>query len=213
MSTSLLPPNVSPMERALEAAGMRLSEIPGDLGSIWNPATCPAPFLPWLAWALSIDFWDADWPEAQKRQEIADTIVQQRRKGTRASMQTMLARFDPLIELTEWFEDAENLGPNEFRVELPRADASSVDYTEATVTALLRDIAAVKPLREHPSVFSKVCARAPIGATAGIRSAVSRRESFPADRDTAGDPVWANYLQTEDGEPLQSEDGQFLEAA
>jgi hypothetical protein len=31
--------------------------------------------LPWLAWGLSVDIWEAEWPEAKKRQIIAAAIA------------------------------------------------------------------------------------------------------------------------------------------
>ena len=78
---SLLPPNATPFERALEDAASIMADVPVEIATLWNPATCPAQFLPWLGWGLSIDFWDAEWTEAEKRQAIAGTIEAQRRKG------------------------------------------------------------------------------------------------------------------------------------
>ncbi|MBG8794166.1 phage tail protein I [Salmonella enterica subsp. enterica] len=31
---------------------------------MWNPATCPIRFLPYLAWAFSVDRWDESWTES-----------------------------------------------------------------------------------------------------------------------------------------------------
>ena len=53
--TSILPPNVTRAERALEGATARLDDVPVPIRSMWNPATCPAFLLPWIAWGLSID--------------------------------------------------------------------------------------------------------------------------------------------------------------
>ena len=49
MST-LLPPNSSPLERAVEAA--TALEIATPINTLWNPDECQANALPWLAWAL-----------------------------------------------------------------------------------------------------------------------------------------------------------------
>ncbi|MGS0744187.1 phage tail protein I [Glaciimonas sp. GG7] len=52
---SLLPPNTTPQERALEATMARISDIPVPLRQLYNPDTCPINVLPWLAWQLAID--------------------------------------------------------------------------------------------------------------------------------------------------------------
>ena len=89
---SILPPNSTPLERALEASfAARLAALPVPVGQMMNPATCPAAFLPWLAWALSVDDWDAGWSEAQKRTVIAASVAVHRRKGTIASVKQAMA--------------------------------------------------------------------------------------------------------------------------
>src|SRR5690606_20648556 len=138
---TLLPPNVSPLEMALEETTARLSEVPVPLRALWDPQTCPAELLPWLAWGVSIDFWDTDWPLSEKRAAIASAIDDQRRKGTRASLREVLDRFDPLIQIVEWWQDRDTMEPHTFRLELPLAIESEVEYDTALVTALLRDIA------------------------------------------------------------------------
>ena len=45
----LLPPNAGEMERNLSKAVARLSDIPMMVRKSWNPDTCPAELLPWLA--------------------------------------------------------------------------------------------------------------------------------------------------------------------
>ena len=76
---TLLPSNASMIERATEAATAPPVAVP--LADLWNPVTCPAALLPWLAWALSVDDWDADWPEQVKRDVIAASVEIHRRKG------------------------------------------------------------------------------------------------------------------------------------
>ena len=48
--------------------------VPVPNRQLWNPWTCPVGILPWLAWALKVDEWDAAAPEDRKRQIIADSI-------------------------------------------------------------------------------------------------------------------------------------------
>lgn len=82
MADRLLPPNATDLERHLEQATARTSEIPVPIGSLWDPQNCPVALLPWLAWALSVDEWDGAWPEAVKREVIARSAELHRRKGT-----------------------------------------------------------------------------------------------------------------------------------
>ncbi|AIY42994.1 Phage tail fiber [Collimonas arenae] len=79
------------MERALEQSTARLAAVPLNLRPNWNPRTCPAHLLPWLAWALGVEEWDADWPEAFKREVIATSRAIRRQKGTPGAIKRALA--------------------------------------------------------------------------------------------------------------------------
>ncbi len=67
--------------------------------TLWNPWNCPAEFLPFLAWSVSVDTWDSDWPERIKRARIASSFQIQRHKGTAKSIAELIASFGgiPLI--------------------------------------------------------------------------------------------------------------------
>lgn len=88
---SLLPPNATQTERALEQSTARISAVPVPIATLWNPDTCPAAILPWLAWALSVDHWDSGWSEDAKRQSLRKSISIHRVKGTVASVKLALA--------------------------------------------------------------------------------------------------------------------------
>ena len=79
MST-LLPPNSSPLERAVEAATTLGIETP--INTLWNPDECQADALPWLAWALHVDNWDDAATEAT-------SIKKPRREGPPATANGM----------------------------------------------------------------------------------------------------------------------------
>ena len=210
---SLLPPNASPLETALEQAGGRLSDVPMPIRDLWNPKTCPRALLPWLAWGVSIDFWDTNWTQDRKRAEIANAIAAQRCKGTRGSLRQVLDRFDPLIAIVEWFDDRQNLEPHTFRLELPLLTDGGTDFTAELIGELLRDIAVVKPLRAHMFAVHRLKSRARMGLLGASTVAGSVRSDLAADVDAANDPAWATYLRTEDGEPFEDEAGTLLEAA
>lgn len=208
----LLPPNATPLERALSVApALSLEQVPVAIDTLWNPWTIDASLLPWLAWQLSIDIWDSAWSEAEKRAAIADAIAFQRRKGTPASLRTVLDRFDPMIQIVEWFKDRETLDPYTFRLELPLLADSDIVYDDLTVAQILRDIAQVKPVRADFTAVYRMQAdvQAWLVSAAGI--AGQGRLDERADTDAAQDPIWDSYLQTEQGEPILAETRAFLE--
>lgn len=88
--TSLLPRNTSKLERSVET----LFESPNPaqiVPELWNGNTCPVQFLPWLAWALSVDDWEADWSEQKKRQAINESIDIHEHKGTPSAIYRALS--------------------------------------------------------------------------------------------------------------------------
>lgn len=212
---SLLPPNASPLERALEHGLERISDVPTPLAELWNPATCPVDLLPWLAWALSTDRWEIHWTEARKRAAVASSIDDQRNKGTPASVEAVLKSFDELLTLTEWFEMRPPGAPHTFTIDLPLAlengetggFRSSAEFAEA----IIRDVNRTKPVRSHFKLLQTLVAEARVRVLAwGQVAGFVRLES---DADTTIEPEWATYLQTEQGEPLETEGGAFIQEA
>lgn len=94
MTARLLPPNATPLEAAsADAIGARFDRaVP--IRDLWSPDRCPAALLPWLAWALSVDVWDAAWPEDVKRRAIRESLSIHRIKGSRASVERAVAAMD-----------------------------------------------------------------------------------------------------------------------
>lgn len=91
MPETLLPPNATEAERALEQATARIGDLPTPLRGLWDPDTCPAHLLPWLAWALQVDIWDAGWSDDIQRAVIRGAIEVHRRKGTPWAIKRALA--------------------------------------------------------------------------------------------------------------------------
>ena len=102
MTAALLPPNATALERAAaDAIGARF-DAPVPIRDLWSPERCPAALLPWLAWALSVDVWDAAWPEATRRRVIAESLAIHRIKGSRASVERAIAAMDlGVVEIVE----------------------------------------------------------------------------------------------------------------
>jgi phage tail P2-like protein len=215
MTHSLLPPNTTPLERAAETATARIGEVPFPIERLWDPQQIPSEWLPWLAWGLSVDSWDEDWSEQAKRDAVADSIALHRIKGTRASVEAVLGRFDQLLDLVEWHQATPRADPHTFEIRLPIA-AEGVKpggrrATAAFAEAIIREVSRVKPAREHFRLVQTLDLEGAIGIQGVARLAGAGRGDMAAVIDTS--PAWAAYLQTEDGEPLQDDTGTFVDTA
>lgn len=81
-ASDLLPQNATGFERALLDAMASADPLAVPIRELFDPETCPTPHLSFLAWALSVDVWNKDWPEATKRAVIAAAVSDHRIKGT-----------------------------------------------------------------------------------------------------------------------------------
>lgn len=77
----LLPPSASRLEH-LTAATLAYDLTPEIITSTRFADTCPAPLLPWLAWARSVDWWELAESEDQQRALIKASFRLHQRKGT-----------------------------------------------------------------------------------------------------------------------------------
>lgn len=106
MTDSLLPKSSTKLERDLERLIARADSLPITIRELWSPWDCPAALLPWLAWAVSVDYWEENWPEKTKRQVIADAFEIHRYKGTPHAVQKALDSLSISTKVTEWWEPA-----------------------------------------------------------------------------------------------------------
>ncbi|MGC0152672.1 phage tail protein I [Chromobacterium vaccinii] len=93
MSRHLLPPNCTPLERAL-ADSMALTVDPSAIATLADSARCPAALLPWLAWERSVEQFDAAGTEDQQRALIRSSLGVHRRKGTLAAVRQVFRDLD-----------------------------------------------------------------------------------------------------------------------
>ena len=63
----------------------------------------PVALLGWLAWALSVDEWDAGWSEAIKRDAVRMAPLLHKRKGTVWALQNALTQFGMGTQVKEWW--------------------------------------------------------------------------------------------------------------
>ena len=106
--TSLLPINRTASEKAVDDATARMGDVPVPIGDLWDAHSCPASLLPWLAWALSVDNWHADWTEGTKRDVLAKAVQVHRQKGTVAAVRAALdaAGFGDARIIERWGDDS-----------------------------------------------------------------------------------------------------------
>jgi phage tail P2-like protein len=138
----LLPPNATSPERSLSLATSRLGTISTPIRSLWNADTCPENLLPWLAWAASVDEWDANWTTETKRNVIKNSAEIHRKKGTVAAVRTLLNSFGIALKLTEWWQTSPKGDPHTFNIAL-----GWLQTPAAVQDSITKAVAAVKPVR------------------------------------------------------------------
>lgn len=178
--SSLLPPNSTPAERAIEASAVRISGVPTPLRDLWNPDTCPLDLLPWLAWALSIDAWKSYWPEHVKRARVRSAIEIQRSKGTAKSVRDVVAAFGGAVQLREWWQLDPPGPPHTFEMVLTLSGEGGQTATAQFVDDVIGEVSRTKPVRSHFTFTQGLQASAGIGVAAAGRAAVYRRLQLQA---------------------------------
>lgn len=157
MSEVLLPANSSQQEFALEQTTARIADVPVRVREVWNAATCPADLLPWLAWAYSVDEWDAAWTTEQKRNAILAAVEVQRHKGTIGAVREALGALGYNVRVQEWFNQIPEGAPYTFRLLL---ESSQVGIDQAALAKIFDVLNTYKNLRSHlvdidPSVVTR----------------------------------------------------------
>ncbi|EMC3950632.1 phage tail protein I [Klebsiella pneumoniae] len=157
------------LEQRAAAACASISDLSVPLRDLWNPWKCPVKFLPYLAWAFSVDRWEETWSETEKRQAVSDAFWIHQRKGTVAAVRRVIETLGYSMTLQEWWKVADPAGT--FRLEI---DLNDIGITESIIKELERIIGDAKPVSRHISQLTlslSVTALASIG-TAFIDSEV-----------------------------------------
>ncbi|HBW7648752.1 TPA: phage tail protein I [Klebsiella pneumoniae] len=134
------------LEQRAAAACASISDLSVPLRDLWNPWKCPVKFLPYLAWAFSVDRWEETWSETEKRQAVSDAFWIHQRKGTVAAIRRVIETLGYSMTLQEWWEVADPAGT--FRLEV---DLNDIGITESMIKELERIIGDAKPVSRHIS--------------------------------------------------------------
>lgn len=144
--SDLLPPNSTALERIAAEVGAAATDLPVILRSLWDPESCPAELLPWLAWAWSADEWSEDWTERQQRDTVKGALQVQAIKGTIGAVRTSLAALGIEIRVQEWFNKTPAGAPHTFSVHV---ETEQTPAPQESLLKALSVIAAAKNLRSH----------------------------------------------------------------
>lgn len=145
-ATGLVPANHTHFERALAAVLEPLDAIdPARMETLWNAWACPTAFLPFLAYALSVDIWDDAWDENLKRQAIADSPAYHRLKGTRRAVEMAVGTLGRPAQLIEWHETFPNRRRGTFEIRVPSGPGEDLVPLLAAIGRMRRLVMAAKP--------------------------------------------------------------------
>lgn len=220
---SLLPPNATTTELALEAATERAADIPLDaIGGLWNPGTCRVDLLPWLAWAVGVPEWSSTWPEHVQREAIRATLFARRHAGTAGAIRRALAALDIGIELEEWYEHGgepgtarallalesfgipeEDMGRLDRAINKTKRASAHLAVTIALTQRNARGLSVTPSTGEETTLYPPWGGRVDAVAPAALRSAWQLAERievtppFPADYSVSGTWLRAASQATE----------------
>ena len=141
-------PNPSTLQLALNEANQDILALPTNLQILIDPDLCPVPFLPFLAWSESVDYWDENWPEATKRTAIKEARYIHHKKGTRIAIEKLLQMVGfELTQLSEWFAQSPHGIAGTFS-----AQVAAPDGINPKTQALMRRMIEIgKPASRHLS--------------------------------------------------------------
>jgi phage tail P2-like protein len=100
---SLLPSNSTRLERILEAA-RDFGLDPEAIRGLADSGRCPPDFLPWLAWAMKVEGWEAAENTPQQRALIREAIPVHKTKGTVGAIRRVLRAVNVNAEFKEWHQ-------------------------------------------------------------------------------------------------------------
>ena len=144
MNNSLMATGSSLLEQRAAAACASISDLSVPLRDLWDPWKCPATFLPYLAWAFSVDGWDESWNEQEKRTVISESFWLHQRKGTVAAIRHVVEKLGYSMSIEEWWKVADPAGT--FRLEV---DVGDIGITSRMLDELTRLIDGTKPVSRH----------------------------------------------------------------
>lgn len=137
---SILPPNATAVERAIDrASAAALERLPVYLIRwVKDPDSCPLALLPWLAWEYQVDTWNVHWSEKMKRDAIKRAHYIHRHRGTVAAVRRALIDSPFGTDIVEWFSQNPKGDPYTFRLNVMQDDlpVSDLDHQDLKLAVM-----------------------------------------------------------------------------
>ncbi len=173
---SLLPPNATPLERALaQTMAARLGALDAPLRDLWNPATCPVDLLPWLAWSVAVDNWDSTWPEWLKRARITAAIAIHRAKGTQQAVYDVVNAYGGNVHMSIWWQTLPLGAPFTFELWISLGAIDGLAPGSDFIDGLIADVTRAKGARDTFTFTISQNAIGAVGLFAAARPAIYAR--------------------------------------
>jgi phage tail P2-like protein len=101
----LLPGSANAYERGMSLASRFGSDIlPEDIKSLWRPEAVQSKFLPFLAWAMHVDFWRDALSDEAKRSLITGSFEWHRLEGTFGAIRRICEAVFGETQVRAWHE-------------------------------------------------------------------------------------------------------------
>jgi len=190
MTNTLMPPSSSPLEKAADlTAAHHIEAIPIErIFDQWHPQRCPAELLGWLAWAVSVDDWNSDWPEQVKRDVIESSVEVHRHKGTLYSVKQALSSLAIETQIAEWTENTQTNVPHSFIVSAFAnqnfASGSESVLDENFYQLVRQQVTNTKPARSRFAIHVGAAFSNKLGVHTVMGAAQSQRYDSTLKQDT-----------------------------
>jgi len=150
-SEHLLPRSATPLQIALSGSGHRMLSVPvWVIRACWDPDACPVHLLPYLAQAWSVDEWDPEWSEAQRRSAIKDAPRFHKLKGTASALISAINALGIGATVAEWFE----YGGQPYRFKISVTLQQGASWTAKQASLIWRTAIATKNVRSWLETIS-----------------------------------------------------------
>lgn len=141
--SSLLPPNSTELERKVATANAKGTDLDVQHKTLSTIDDAPNQFLSVLGWQNSVDRWNRDWTDAQKKAQIKASFNIHQKKGTVASLKAITKAFGYSLTVTEWWQENPANTPGTFQITIDTEGNALTDSAYNTLIDLIQD---AKPL-------------------------------------------------------------------
>lgn len=134
----LLPANSTEFEKKAAIAFQDAVNNKILISELLNPDLCPSDFLDYLAWAFSVDYWQENWSDQEKRIAIKNSFIIHKKKGTLSALKKVVKLFGLDLKIKEWFEEpVKEPGTFDLKVYIKNTGITEELYFE--IERLIRD--------------------------------------------------------------------------